>query len=392
MRSFYLNSFFMFSFSFILAIALYYIGLSDLYNHLYYEEAAISVFSVVFFSLIIGFFCKSKINKYIANSSPDNSSRTNVFIVSSFIIIGILLEIGVSGGIPLLYVITGKTYNYKEFGIASFHVFLLSYISAAAIVGFERYSIFGGKRNIFLTILGVLFTVVIVNRAATLMILIPCFLIYLSHNEKLKPKLIILSLFLCVVVSFGYIGDSRMKSSGYSDDAPIFRLTKIDNSVMKALPSGFTWFYVYISSPYANLLNQGYNTRKGHGELMDLINIAILPDFISKRLDDNVRGKFPVLLITDELTAATGFSWGVSAYGTIAIFIIFLYMCFIICFFTYVNRRRYIRSITAILSTTSALMIFDNMFVFAACVMQLVIISLFCGKKLIINGRRINLL
>lgn len=305
---------------------------------------------------------------------------------------GSILEVFASGGVPLLYVISGSAYQYKDFGIASFHVFLLSYISASAIIGFERYVIFGGKRNLFLTVLGVLFTIVIVNRAAMLMILIPCFLLYLTSNNKLKPKIIILSLFLCVVVSFGYIGDSRMKSSGYSDDAPIFRLTKIDNPVMKSLPSGFTWFYVYISSPYANLLNQEYNNKRGHGEIKDFINIAILPDFISKRIDDNVRGKFPVLLITDELTAATGFSWGGSAYGTIAIVLIFLYMSILIFFFSYINRRRYIRSIAAILSTASALMIFDNMFVFAACVMQLVIISLFCGRKVVINGKQVNML
>ncbi|QQN33233.1 oligosaccharide repeat unit polymerase [Rahnella aceris] len=392
MRTLYLNSFYMFSFSFIFAITLYYLGLSDLYKNLNYSGAEFSVFAMVVLGLIIGFFYRIKLCKYFKISNPENSSKSNVFIVSTFIIMGSILEVFASGGVPLLYVISGSAYQYKDFGIASFHVFLLSYISASAIIGFERYVIFGGKRNLFLTVLGVLFTIVIVNRAAMLMILIPCFLLYLTSNNKLKPKIIILSLFLCVVVSFGYIGDSRMKSSGYSDDAPIFRLTKIDNPVMKSLPSGFTWFYVYISSPYANLLNQEYNNKRGHGEIKDFINIAILPDFISKRIDDNVRGKFPVLLITDELTAATGFSWGVSAYGTIAIVLIFLYMSILIFFFSYINRRRYIRSIAAILSTASALMIFDNMFVFAACVMQLVIISLFCGRKVVINGKQVNML
>jgi len=56
MRTLYLNSFYMFSFSFIFAITLYYLGLSDLYKNLNYSGAEFSVFAMVVLGLIIGFF------------------------------------------------------------------------------------------------------------------------------------------------------------------------------------------------------------------------------------------------------------------------------------------------------------------------------------------------
>ncbi len=392
MRSFYLNSFYMFSLSFALAMSMFHMKLSGLYNNLGFGFVEFTVVMILLFSLIFGFLYKNKLQKYIKNSIPDDVGKINIFLFSFFIILGAIAEVWFSGQIPLLSVYYGLSYEYREFGIATFHVFFLSYVSASAIVSYERFLLFGTKRNLVLTILGVLFTIAIVNRAAMLMIVVPCFLMYLSLRNNLKSKIVILSLLLISIIAFGYIGDKRMISSGYTDDKPIFRISQIDNPIMNSLPSGFTWFYTYMSSPYANLVNQEKNDQHGRGDIGEFITVSILPDFISKRIDEFVKNRFNILLITPELQVSTGFGWSVAVYGIAGIILTYLYMCFLIVFFTYINRKRSVLSIAAILSTASALMVFNNMLVFAACIIQLVIISFFCGRKINVNGKRIHLL
>lgn len=392
MRLFFLNPFYMFASVFLFGIILFQLNLSELYVNV--DGAAIqsTVLLIIFFSFVAGWIYKLKFKKYIIDSTPNDSTKFNVIAVCTFIIMGIALEIYAAGLVPIMMVLQGSSYYYRDFGIASFHVFFLSYISASAIVGFERYLLFGTKKNLLITFLGVFFSVLIVNRAAMLMILVPCFYLYLSHNKQKKALAYILLLFLGVIIAFGYSGDKRMRSSGYTDERPIFNVAKIDSTVLDVLPSGFTWFYIYISSPYANLLNQERNPKYGRGAIDDFINVAILPDFISKRIDSTVRVRYPVVLIQPQLTVTTGFGWAVSTFGILGILLTYIYVCFLIVMFTFMNRKQHVRSILAILATTASLMVFDNMFVFAACVTQLMLITLFSSRKLTLFGKQVNLL
>lgn len=392
MRMVFINPFYIFSIAFSAAIVLFKMKLSSLFLLDNTEATQLIILVMVLFCLIFGFFYSGRLKRFIARSEPGNSSKFNVYMVAMFIIAGTGLEIISSGAIPFLMVFEGVTYNYREFGIASFHVFFLSYVSASAIIGFERYILFGNKRNLLLTILGVLFSIIIVNRAAMLMIILPCFFIYLSYNAKVKSIVSVLLCFLIIIITFGYIGDKRMVSSGYTDDKPLFRVAKIDSVVLDSLPSGFSWFYIYASSPYANLLYQERNPRYDKGNVTDFLNVAILPDFISKRIDDTVKSRFPTILITDELNATTGFCYAAITFGSLGVILLYLYMFFILTLFLMLNRKRHIRAVAALLSTITAFMIFENMLVFASCIMQLILITLFCSKKITLFGRDVNLL
>ncbi|MBA0192252.1 O-antigen polymerase [Pectobacterium carotovorum] len=392
MRLFFLNPFYMFSIAFGSAIFLFQLKISGLYSLSDQGVIQMVVLNVVFFSFLLGLVYSVKLKRYVTNSTPGNSSKFNVFLVFLFMLCGALLEIVASGGVPLFMVLAGNIYNYRDFGIATFHVFFLSYVSASAIIGFERFLIYKERRNLFITIIGVLFSVVIVNRAAMLMIILPCFFLYLSHSIKKRSLYVVGILFLSLILAFGYIGDKRMKSSGYADEKPLFSIAKIDNPILDALPSGFGWFYVYASSPYANLLYQDKNPNYDKGDVLDFLNSSIIPDFISKRIDDTVRDRFSVSLIVPELTVTTGFGWAVAIFGILGMLMLFIYMCFIIILFTLLNIKRHIRSVLALLSTMSVLMIFDNMFIFATCIVQLILISLCCSKRVTVFGKTVNIL
>ncbi|MFV8886921.1 O-antigen polymerase [Serratia fonticola] len=392
MRTFYINPFYMFAAVFSVGMFLFQLELSTLYYSLGNGPAQLTMILIIISSVIFGVLYKVKLGRFVRHSTPEDSTKFNVVMVSLFIVFGVALEIAAAGVVPILMVISGTSYYYRDFGIASFHVFFLSYVSASAIVGFERFLLFRSKRNLLITFLGLLFSVLIVNRAAMMMILVPCFYLYLAQNKNVKATVFMVTLFIGMILLFGFLGDKRMKSSGYTDERPIFTVAKINSPLLESLPSGFTWFYVYISSPYANLLNQEKNARHGRSDAFEFMSIAILPDFISKRVDPTVRDRFPVVLVSPELTVTTGFGWALSSYGILGVVLTYIYMCFLIIFFTFVNRKKHVRSVAAILATTASLMVFDNMFVFAACVMQLILISVFSSRKLSLFGKTVNLL
>ena len=392
MKMVFINPFYIFSIAFSLAIFLFQLKLSSLFFLEGTETTQLIIFIMVLFCAFFGLFSSGRLKRFIAKSNPSNSSKFNVYMVSIFIIAGTCLEVFASGAIPFLMVFQGVTYDYRDFGIASFHVFFLSYVSASAIIGFERYILYRNKRNLILTILGILFSIIIVNRAAMLMIILPCIFIYLSYNAKVKSLISVVLFFLIIIITFGYIGDKRMVSSGYTDEKPLFRVAKIDSVILDNLPSGFSWFYIYAASPYANLLYQDLNPRYNKGDIVDFVNVAILPDFISKRLDDSVKARYPTILITDELNATTGFSYASITQGSLGIILLYIYMFFIFVLFLNLNKKRHIRAVAALLSTIAAFMIFENMLVFASCIMQLVLITLFCARKMTLFGRNVNLL
>ncbi len=137
------------------------------------------------------------------------------------------------------------------------------------------------------------------------------------------------------------------------------------------------WVYLYASSPIANLIEQESSNNYDKGDLLDFIPGAILPDFISKYTSPNIDERYEFNKITPELTVSTGFGRAVVILGMQDFILLTIWMIFIIVLFGWLNRDFYIRSACAILSSISVLMIFDNMFIFSSCVMQLIVLTLF---------------
>lgn len=123
MRLFFLNPFYMFASVFLFGIILFQLNLSELYVNV--DGAAIqsTVLLIIFFSFVAGWIYKLKFKKYIIDSTPNDSTKFNVIAVCTFIIMGIALEIYAAGLVPIMMVLQGSSYYYRDFGIASFHVF-----------------------------------------------------------------------------------------------------------------------------------------------------------------------------------------------------------------------------------------------------------------------------
>jgi oligosaccharide repeat unit polymerase len=379
MKNSFLNPFYIFSFSFLVVIFLFSLHLSGLYTENNAVTLVIIVACIVY--LFIGFlFNKAYVDKLVYTKK--NHYRPNITIPMVFVIFGFFIDCLPDFSIPLLNIMWGNDYSYNEFGLKTFHVFYLGYVSAFSVVSFERYLNYKDKQFLVGAFLGILVTILIVNRGAMLLLITPMALLYLNQKKKssIKRKISFLIFVLVAIIFFGYLGDKRMLSSGYQSSDIIFDIGQASD-FFRLLPSGFFWVYLYGTSPFGTLIKQDYVGNVDKGNIFDFISANVIPDFISKYTYPDVFHKFGYLQLTPELTVGTGLGHSLVVFGYLGVVISFLWMFFIIIIFSWLNRNYYLKSTLAVLSAVCLFMIFDNMFIFSSCVMQLFLLSIFIRLK-----------
>lgn len=163
------------------------------------------------------------------------------------LIVGFFLECMNNRGIPLFVVFKGDAYDYTQFGIKTFHVFYMGYLSASVIINFERFLRSKCRYYLITPMLGIVITILIMNRGSTFLLLFPMGLMYLGML-RVKFRFKHLSLFVAALISiiilFGIMGDKRMLASGYDNENIIMEIGKAD-PLFEILPSGF-FGHIYI--------------------------------------------------------------------------------------------------------------------------------------------------
>lgn len=377
----YINPFFIYFSSFLIAMGLYYLKISDMYTYNGELIPVILLLTVAISFLLSGVFKASFIKK-LKHGSVKGLTKSNQIIISIICLVCALAEYAYSGRIPIVWLILGMGFDYREFGIPTFHVIFMSFLTAHSIVSFERIMSGRGWHHWIGFFTGVIYMLSIVSRGNTLFILLPCFLIYLTMSKSKKAKIYMIAVGIFSIIAFGIIGDLRFKSQGVTETNPIYSIGEIKKEYVDyGLPSGFSWVYIYVSSPYGNLIDQEKYKYLDKGDFFDLATYAFVPDFIAKHFNGYNTQKYNAPLLSPLLTVSTGYTFAYSIYGIMGIILLFMYLIFI-CFFTVgVSGGRYTRSICAMLSTISALMIFGNMLIFSTCIMQVVLILIMSKFK-----------
>lgn len=161
--------------------------------------------------------------------------------------IAIIPDVIVAGGIPMLLQLKGG-YNYTDFGIPTYHgivnmVFLFVFPSVFYHFLLNR------KKTLLLILLFMCVWEILVFRRGILMSgLVELFFLYFIYKRITAKVLIsIFSILIVIVLLFGVVGDIRGAENPYK------YLLSTNGEILTDLPSGFTWFYVYITAGLANL-------------------------------------------------------------------------------------------------------------------------------------------
>ncbi|EXG30964.1 MULTISPECIES: O-antigen polymerase [Acinetobacter calcoaceticus/baumannii complex] len=378
MRNFIINPFFYYSFSFILILFLYTLKWSDLYPSISLSLSLFIFFTIVFSIFMLFFFNYIIINKRKVEIQPVEKNK--VIYLLFFLIFSLIIEFFYHGLIPLFLVIKGIDYDYTEFGIPVFHVFLLSYVTLLGTLYFYRFLIFKKKYYLSIFIFSLIFSLLIVNRGTLIFIIVSAMISYSSINLNISKILKILVTFFVVIFVFGLLGNLRMASSGYKDEDAIIKIGQASDSYLKTnLPPETFWAYLYMTSPYANLENEVKQREFNNVYRWDIfLNYELLPDFISKRTDfENSKSN----LLTDELNVRTMYGGPINKIGFLGgIVIYFWYILSIFLTSRLVKGEFFIPTVIS-LSTLSCFLVFDNVLKFSGFVFQFFILICFSHFK-----------
>lgn len=385
------NPFYIYILSFLLVFALYGLGWSNLYPNL--------GFGIIFFFLvtfIIFFFLGYLVDKLrvldYMNLSMEKIGRKPVNFLM-FLWIGYVIEFIYFGEVPLLSLINGVDgVNYKEFGIKSFHVLLISFNSFLIVYLFHCYISTKRKKILFYYLLSILPAILVVNRGMFLIGILSSFIVFLMSRKRfltIKQLIFTVTVLLVILYFFGVLGNLR---SAAGDPTYIPKESMATDVFMESsIPKEYYWTYLYGASPLANFQYNINTTKEVDYNILDLVLFELVPDVISKRVAYIFDRQPPEPnKVREWLTVGTVYSRAYSFAKWLGPILIFFYTTFVIIITIGLvpKSNSYHVSSVAILSTLIFMNTFSNMFVFSGLILQLgycILFSFIDNKKFILK-------
>lgn len=373
-----INPFFYYAAFWILSIFLYITSPSKLNNKLM-SGLVIFLILTIFISIILSKYFNKKIQNLSISIFKPN---TNVLLVLAFILLILyFMEFLYSNQIPIINYLNGNDVNYKDFGIPTIHVFIVTFSYFISMFSFTIFAKFKLKTSLLLLIICILYFICIFSRGGIIFIIFINACIYLAEKKITIKKVSILVIFLIIFAFvFGIIGNIR---SGYNplDSYPILDIANIDgnrNSILSLL----FWVDEYL---ICSLRNLNYNISL-HNSNYNFIYLFInfFPDFLSKRI---LSSEPNIFLINEGLTTCTSYitSYIYGGYlGMLFCFLLYIILSLIIINIKFNREICKIYSLS-ILTFIFGLTFFDNMLVYSGYSFTLIypiILSIVTKKRL----------
>jgi oligosaccharide repeat unit polymerase len=211
------------------------------------------------------------------------------------------LEIVVSGGLPIIWLLTGSAKTYRDFGLPSLHGFLMSVILACSALSFYMFLTLRQTRYLAIPVFSLIWFTVTVTRNYLIGDLLQMLFLFLALRRPSRRQItrIVCGVFV-LVVFFGFLGDLR---SGGSD--LIRAVGRPTDRFPDWLPTGFLWAYIYLTTPLNNL----FNTITLNPSIEDFSLVAstsqLLPTFIRVAIFPQTLSQGD--LVDENLNVSTGF-------------------------------------------------------------------------------------
>ncbi len=398
-----INPYFIYVLSFLVVIIAYVLKWSSLFPDLGYSLLGFLLVSITVAFVIGKAFMKKNIITF-------NSVKDHKYLgwITFGILGGYCLEFLYFGNFPLLAIITKVPLSYKDFGIPTFHVILVTFNSFFAVYLFQVIlsKVKSTKKMIVYFILNLIPSLLIINRGMLVMILMSCLFVYLIKYQKKITMKIVLSISVLLIIGmylFGVAGNVRVNNTYHTNtsltDNSLFLQIggATDKFKHSRIPKEFFWSYIYVASPLANLQKtiNHYEFKKDINlpDSLSFMVTQMFPDFISKRVVSSYEIDAPKSLqVAPELNVSTAFADPYVFLGWVGISLFTLFI-FIFAFFYILLLKRlnseFLIVGVAILNSVFLFNTFANMFAFTGLSFQLVyplLFTLFSVKKLESNG------
>lgn len=233
-------------------------------------------------SLFLGIWHRKK---FKFKKDPDIKLSVKPLI---FIFIFMILEFIIVKDIPFISIAILKTQEYSSLKFAPFiHVVVAALGMYYAIKYF--YCAICNKQNRKKSILCFIAILIIFllyyARSFIAMILFAAMIMllsYLSSENRIKFKHIIISIVSVIVLLYGYGGLGNIRQGYTWNDSSYIETIGLYTKYPKFLPKQFMWPYSYFTTPLANL---NYNVKKADVSIKPIAIVGeMVPKTISKRL------------------------------------------------------------------------------------------------------------
>lgn len=246
--------------------------------------------------------------------------------------VGTLLEIAHGGGFPLYWKIAGIARLYTEFGIPSFHGVMNAFYLQSLTMLMYLFVKLRQKSYLLMIALLLLWPVLLLGRGILLSGLLQIICISLLMSRiSIKKIMLLVVLAMIVVVVFGVMGDMRQTSN------PFMYLVHEDmKESFAGLPSGFLWFYVYLTAGLSNFFHNVDSVAPAWSFSYSFSNM--LPSVVRNFLELDPRNDL-FQFVDINLNTSTIYAGAISDFGPVGGFIsVFLIQLF--CCFTYAVSKR----------------------------------------------------
>lgn len=304
------NPLFVFSSVWFLVLFLYSLGLTT--NLVSPPVIGLLVIIINLFGMLVLYLlmCAGRRSKEISLFRESKLLGYFKFIVFVWLL-GSSFEVYWSGGLPLLWRLVDSERLYTEFGVPSFHGVMNAFYLHIVTVSFYLYVRSRGRGFLFFAVILLCWPVLMLGRGILLSAIIQMACVYFYFNRLSPSRLFfLLVLVVSVVFIFGVIGDMRQEVNPFS-----YLVDQRYDWVFDNLPSGFLWFYVYLtaglSNFFANIESLSTNFQFGGYAFSNLI-----PTFLRELLRLDPRNDV-VEFVDANLNTSTIYAGFISDFGAL---------------------------------------------------------------------------
>jgi hypothetical protein len=268
------------------------------------------------------------------------------------------------GGIPFILLLVKLSVNYHDFGIPTFHVFLITLAHFYLGYAFARFKDSQKRIYLIMTAIILLNDILIVSRGMFIFGIFIISFIQINYFNKLKTiHIIALALTIYLFsIGFGLLGQYRSASGNEKYVYQIFGANKTFYNAN--ISSAYLWMYIYIASPLANLQKTINENPLIQNDFKGLFINEMLNEVVSKRVDYSKGSVTHNYRIAPYLTVGSIYFAPYNRMGWFGMTSIFLFLLIYIIVYRLLLIRfsRFDLTGIAILNSLILLCLFDNMF------------------------------
>jgi len=234
-----------------------------------------------------------------------------------------VVETIVSGGVPLIWILTGNGKSDFDYGIPSVHGMVDALLLALSTASFALYLYTHKRRHLRIPVFAIVWSIIVVSRGTVFVLLLESGIVYLrlqKIQKKTVVSLIVVTLLFLIV--FGFIGDLRVGQEAFRT------LAQPTEAYPAWAPSGLLWAYIYATTPINNLILTMHTIRPSFNILFPNTISTLFPSTLRTLIygADWASSAVSGALVTEALNVSTAYAgpfqdmgvFGMTAFGLYA--------------------------------------------------------------------------